>query len=121
MNDTKILAHQLLRWLLAREDMNYEILSLNNLVVDTARKNDKRNASMKFLCPDQWVLNIAGDAKLMDVYLMLRVPREMLDEWSRARSEAERGPNADISVDSISPVESPATAVPAADPAPSSE
>lgn len=110
MSDTKLLAHHLMKWVLEREEMDYEVLSLNNLVSDTARKNDKRNAYMKFVCPDSWISNVSGDTKLVDAYLAIRVPRELLDSWMNARIDAASGPSAE-QPDGLSPVDSPSAAV----------
>jgi hypothetical protein len=80
----KLFVHRLLKWAIKDDEPGYEALSVNNLLTDGARKNDKRAAWMRVHCPDNWVLNIGGDEKLRDVYLLLRVPREVVDQWSAA-------------------------------------
>lgn len=63
-----------------------EALSLGQMVPDTdyvTRKNDKRPASVLCYIPDSWSLNIKGNDKLNDLYLMVRIPREIVEEMEK--------------------------------------
>ena len=51
-------------------------IELAPLVVEAARKNDKRQAYMKFAVDDGWVKNLTGVKDFVDVYLVVRIPRE---------------------------------------------
>ena len=43
------------------------------LVIDTARKNDKRPAKVELFVDDDWVKNWKGNQKLVDSYPLIRV------------------------------------------------
>lgn len=47
-----------------------------------ARKNDKRPAYVSFSVNDDVVKNMKGDPKLTDLYLMVRIPRDIIDSMT---------------------------------------
>ena len=68
--------NELIKWL-ESPDSGVE---LRGQVFETARQNPKRPAYMSFFVPDDWSLNAGGNEKLSDTYLILRIPRERIDE-----------------------------------------
>ena len=83
------IVRSLLSWTLEHAPNELEHLPLLMLIREMARQNDRRPAKIELHAPDDWVLNIGGDEKLRDVYLLTRVPREQYDRWVE-RLEAER-------------------------------
>lgn len=61
---------------------------VNAVVIDSARQNDKRPAFLKVSVFDDWVRNMRGGAALADAYIMLRIPRDVLEDVT-SRPEAE--------------------------------
>jgi hypothetical protein len=57
-------------------------LHLQSVLMGAARKNDKRPAKLEIAVPDSLVKNINGKDNLQDVYLLVRVPREVADAWA---------------------------------------
>lgn len=55
-------------------------VELKGQVFEAARQNLKRPAYLSFFVPDEWSRNISGNPKLTDTYLVLKIPRELLDE-----------------------------------------
>lgn len=53
------------------------IYDLSALLVEGARKNDKRPAWLKVMVPDDVVKNLWGKEGLRDEYLIVRIPREI--------------------------------------------
>lgn len=50
-------------------------------IIDLARKNLRtRYGKMTIAVPDDWVKNIRGNEKLRDLYVILRIPREISDK-----------------------------------------
>jgi hypothetical protein len=52
------------------------------LMLDMARKNDKRPAWIKIAVPDEMVVNMKGRPGLMDAYVFIKVPREVVDKFN---------------------------------------
>lgn len=62
---------------LARALANAEApLEIAPVILEAARKNDKRPAYMKFLVEDRWVMNLGNDNHFTDLYMVVRVPKE---------------------------------------------
>jgi hypothetical protein len=57
-------------------------LHLQSVLMGSARKNDKRPAKLEIAVPDSVVKNINGKPNLQDVYLLVRVPRDVADAWA---------------------------------------
>jgi hypothetical protein len=55
------------------------MFSLEGLLLDTARQNDKRPAWVKMATVDNVVKNLVGNPKLRDVYILVRIPRDVVD------------------------------------------
>lgn len=63
-----------------------EFLTLGQMIPDSdyvTRKNDKRPASVLCYINDEWAKNIRGSDKLNDLYLMVRIPREIVEEMEK--------------------------------------
>jgi len=60
-----------------------EVVSAYESFSSAARQNDKRPAKLELFVPDEWVVNMTKNPKLSDAYLVVRLPREVLD---RAKS-----------------------------------
>ena len=99
----KMSIHYLLLWALQEHAADYEVVSVNNLLIDGARKNDKRAAFLRFHCPDDWALNLAGDMALVDAYVAIRVPRELAEAWSKRNRPSPEGESKEEAVLSGSP------------------
>lgn len=54
-----------------------EVAPLAELIVEAARRNDKRPAFVKLAVPDELVKNLRGASDERDIVLLVRVPREM--------------------------------------------
>jgi hypothetical protein len=55
-----------------------EVVPLRELVVESARENDKRPAFVKLHLPDEVVKGLRGRVEEQDLLLVVRVPREVL-------------------------------------------
>ncbi|HWN45249.1 MAG TPA: hypothetical protein VNW71_23690 [Thermoanaerobaculia bacterium] len=55
-----------------------EIVPIQELVTDSARKNDKRPAFVKLSVPDEVVKQLRGRPEDTDLVLLVRVPKEVL-------------------------------------------
>ena len=55
-----------------------EIVPIQELVTDSARKNDKRPAFVKLSVPDDVVKQLRGRPEDTDLVLLVRVPKEVL-------------------------------------------
>ena len=55
-----------------------EIVPIQELVTDSARKNDKRPAFVKLSVPDEVVKQLRGRSEDTDLVLLVRVPKEVL-------------------------------------------
>ena len=56
-----------------------EIAPIEQLVMDSARKNAKRPAWVKLAVPDDMVKNLRGSRDAKDLLLVVQVPRDVLD------------------------------------------
>jgi hypothetical protein len=56
-----------------------EMVPLHEIVMESARKNDKRPAYAKIALPDEVVKGLRGRAEEGDLVLLVRVPREVLE------------------------------------------
>lgn len=56
-----------------------QALLINPYLADTARDNGKRPAYIKFYSPDAWARNLTGDTDRVDAYIIVRVPKELLE------------------------------------------
>ena len=55
-----------------------EAVPLRDLVVESARQNDKRPAFVKLHLPDELVKGLRGRADEQDLLLLVRVPRDVV-------------------------------------------
>lgn len=67
-----------------------ELVPMNPFIFDTARQNDKRGAKMAFIVPDDWVKNVRGLKEFQDVFVMVRVPREVLMDHIERKTNEQR-------------------------------
>jgi hypothetical protein len=56
-----------------------EVAPVEQLVMETARQNEKRPAWMKLAVPDEMVKNLKGKREPQDLVLLVQVPREVLE------------------------------------------
>jgi hypothetical protein len=56
-----------------------ELVPLEQLVTDSARRNDKRPAYVTLSVPDEVVKSLKGNRDDRDLVLLVRVPKEILD------------------------------------------
>lgn len=78
----KLMAAQLMNWMLKEWPEEAELLPF--WVTDLARVNSKRPAYVKLSVPDDWVKNIKGNKEgFTDTYIIMRVPRELFQRWTR--------------------------------------
>lgn len=64
-----------------------DLVFLNNVIRDGARKNDRRPAYLTAFVPDEWTLNIFGSPNLRDMFIAVRIPIEFVDELRKKWSE----------------------------------
>ncbi len=55
------------------------IAQVDQLVTDSARRNEKRPAWLKIAVPDDMVKNVRGSQKSRDLVLLVQIPREVLE------------------------------------------
>lgn len=67
------------------QDIEWQLVG--EMVKDTSRKNDKRPAILEIYTSDAWVQNLRGDSSLKDIYLLTRIPREIVREAREKRSK----------------------------------
>lgn len=62
---------------------NYEkrisIFPFDGLLVDAVRSNDKRTARITLATMDDVVMNLKGKDGLRDTFMVVRIPREVVD------------------------------------------
>ena len=58
-----------------------EMTPINGHLRDLARQNDKRPAYMSFYTSDDWVKNVRGWDKTQDVYVAVRIPIEVVQDF----------------------------------------
>jgi hypothetical protein len=56
-----------------------EAVPLRDLVVESARENDKRPAFVKLNLPDELVKGLRGRQEEQDLLLLVRVPRDVME------------------------------------------
>jgi hypothetical protein len=56
-----------------------EMIPIRELVLESARRNEKRPAYVKLAVPDEVVKGLKGRAEEGDLVLLVRVPREVLE------------------------------------------
>lgn len=52
---------------------------LQNCIVGAARQNSKRSAYVQFAIDDEAVVNMIGSDQLRDWWMLLRIPRELVE------------------------------------------
>lgn len=67
-----------------------DLIFVNTVVRDGARKNDTRPAFISHWVPDEWTLNIFGNPNLRDMYLAVRLPIEFVQGLQKKWKEAEK-------------------------------
>ena len=65
-----------------------EWMPVGALIMDGARRNDKRPAWLKVAVPDGYFTNLSGAPELLDQFLLVRIPRETV-EWVKKETEGE--------------------------------
>ena len=63
-----------------------EWMPVGALIMDGARRNDKRPAWLKVAVSDGYFLNLSGEPALLDQFLLVRIPRETV-EWVKKETE----------------------------------
>ena len=80
---------------MARESLaphfGIEWLPVGQLLMDSAKRNDKRVAYIKVGVPNDWVVNLQGHPDLLDQFLLVRVPRECIEALKKDK-ESEQDP-----------------------------
>ncbi len=69
---------QALSFALEKYPERVEMIPIDQLVIESARRNDKRPAYVKLAVPDEVVKGLKGKAEEGDLVLLVRVPREVL-------------------------------------------
>jgi len=77
-------AQSTLRFALEKYADRVEALPVDQLVMDSARRNEKRPAYVKLAVPDEMVKSLRGDRGSADLILLVRVPREVIDREGSA-------------------------------------
>ncbi len=70
---------QALGFALEKYPERVEIIPLERLVTESARRNEKRNAYVKLAVPDDVVKGLRGRQEERDLVLLVRVPKEVLE------------------------------------------
>ena len=71
--------HKHLAYALETYPEKVEIAPVDQLMLESARQNDKRPAYLKLAVPDAMVKQLRGQREQRDLVLLLRVPREVLE------------------------------------------
>jgi len=69
---------QALAFALDKYPERVEMIPIDQLVMESARRNEKRPAYVKIAVPDEVVKGLKGKAEEADLVLLVRVPREVL-------------------------------------------
>lgn len=77
---------QLLTRAMAQHSGRLSLFSIEGLLMDAARQNEKRPAYIKIATTDSVVKNLYGDPRFLDSYLMVRIPRDVVDELNEPKS-----------------------------------
>lgn len=79
-NENLRTAREALLFALEKYPERLEIVPLENLVTESARKNDRRAAYVKLSLPDEAVKSLRGSAdRRKDMLLLVSVPKEVLE------------------------------------------
>ena len=68
-----------LQFALEKYPERVELVPVEQLLVDSARQNEKRHAYIKLAVPDELVKSVRGKLQDRDVVLLVRIPNEVLD------------------------------------------
>lgn len=66
-----------LRFALESYPERVEAIDLSELVMESARQNEKRPAYVKIAVPDAWVKALRGPRESRDLRLLVEIPREI--------------------------------------------
>lgn len=66
-----------LRFALERYPEKVELAAVDDLVIDSARQNDRRPAFLKIAVPDELVKSLRGRREPRDLVLLVRIPAEV--------------------------------------------
>lgn len=69
----------LLRAALSENAQGVTFEPLLPLVAEVRRQNPARDADVRFRCPDEMVVNIRGDVARRDIYMLVRIDRQLAD------------------------------------------
>jgi len=69
---------QALAFALEKYPERVEMVPVDRLVIESARRNEKRPAYLKLAVPDEVVKGLKGREEERDLVLLVRVPREVL-------------------------------------------
>ncbi len=67
-----------LRFAMEKYPEKVELAPIETLLLDTARRNDKRPAYVKLAVPDELVKSLRGSRKTQDTVLLVRIPSDVL-------------------------------------------
>jgi hypothetical protein len=56
-----------------------EVVPIEQVLIDSARQNEKRPAFVKLAVPDEMVKSVRGKREDRDVVLLIRIPSDVLD------------------------------------------
>lgn len=68
-----------LRFALEKYPQRIELAAVENLLIDSARQNDRRPAFVKLAVPDEVVKALRGKRDHQDQVLLVRIPRDVGD------------------------------------------
>ena len=68
-----------LAFALEKYPQKVEVVPVSELVMDSARRNDKRPAYLKLAVPDDVVKALRGSREPEDLVLLVRVPKDVQD------------------------------------------
>ncbi len=66
-----------LRFALEKYPQKVELAPIEELLLDTARRNEKRPAYVKLAVPDEMVKALRGKRDRRDIVLLVRIPSEV--------------------------------------------
>lgn len=69
---------QALAFALEKYPHQTEVVEVHEVLLESARQNEKRPAFVKLAVPDEVVKGLRGPADAADLVLLVRVPREVL-------------------------------------------
>lgn len=67
-----------LRFAMEKYPEKVELAPIETLLLDAARRNDKRPAYVKLAVPDELVKSLRGSRKTQDTVLLVRIPSDVL-------------------------------------------